>query len=113
MISTVLVTIVGIILIFVYAGHWVRIIILNRGEARIFQRGGGGHSRDPIRGSPTIYGLYRRPPSGTPPPPPSYTHAKPNDPGKFSPLWKRAKLKNAETVTQESFHLFVQSGVDA
>ena len=30
MISTVLVTIVGIILIFVYAGHWVRIIVLNR-----------------------------------------------------------------------------------
>ena len=73
MISTVLVTIVGIILIFVYAGHWVRIIILNRGEARIFQRGGGGHSRDTIRGSPTIYGLYRCSPSGTPPTPPLAT----------------------------------------
>ena len=40
-------------------------------------------------------------------------NTKPYDPGNFSPLWKRAKLKNAETVTQESFHLFVQSGVDA
>ena len=66
MISTVLVTIVGIILIFVYAGHWVRIIILNLMILEIF----------PL-------------------------------------LWKRAKLKNAETVTQESLHLFVQSGVDA
>ena len=66
MISTVLVTIVGIILIFVYAGHWVRIIIL-----------------------------------------------KPYDPGNFSPLWKRVKLKNVETVTQQSLHLFVQPGVDA
>ena len=32
-----------------------------RGVARIFQR--GGHSRDNIRGSPTIYGLYRCSPS--------------------------------------------------
>jgi len=29
-------------------------------------------------------------------------NTKPNDSGNFSPLWKRAKLKNAETVTQES-----------
>ena len=36
MISTVLVTIVGIILIFVYAGHWVRIIILNLMILEIF-----------------------------------------------------------------------------
>ena len=33
----------------------------SRGVARIFQR--GGHSRDTIRGSPTIYGLYRCSPS--------------------------------------------------
>ena len=32
-----------------------------RGVARIFQR--GDHSRDTIRGSPTIYGLYRCSPS--------------------------------------------------
>ena len=59
MISTVLVTIVGIILIFVYAGHWVRIIILNRGEARIFQRGGGG-----------VTAVYTAALPGVPPPPP-------------------------------------------
>ena len=40
-------------------------------------------------------------------------NTKPNDPGKFSPLWKHAKLKNAETVTPETLHLVVQSGVDA
>ena len=34
---------------------------LFRGVARIFQR--GGHSRDAIQGSPTIYGLYRCSPS--------------------------------------------------
>ena len=33
----------------------------SRGVARIFQR--GGHSRDTIRGSPTMYGLYRCSPS--------------------------------------------------
>ena len=32
----------------------------NRGIARIFPR--GGHSRDTIQGSPTIYGLYRSSP---------------------------------------------------
>ena len=36
MICTVLVTIVGIILIFVYAGHWVRIKILNLMILEIF-----------------------------------------------------------------------------
>ena len=40
MISTVLVTIVGIILIFVYAGQWVRIIILNLMILEIFLRYG-------------------------------------------------------------------------
>ena len=41
--------------------------------------------------------------TGTPaPPPPSYAHAKPNDPGNFSPLWKRAKLKkNGNRHTRE------------
>ena len=70
MISTVLVTIVGIILIFVYAGHWVRIIILNRGEARIFQRGGGGVTAGTPSGDRRLYMVYTAALPRVPPPPP-------------------------------------------
>ena len=69
MISTVLVTIVGIILIFVYAGHWVRIIILNRGEARIFQRGGGGAQQGPHPGIADYIWFIPLLSLGYPPPP--------------------------------------------
>ena len=37
-------------------------IIYYQGRSQDFSKG-GGHSRDTIQGSPTIYGLYRCPPS--------------------------------------------------